>query len=135
MSWTSKRWPSNALARCACLWPRRSTPFAEGLGLRGFSRLFDHGVVVRQRLLARALPGPANDARVVDDEDRPSRHAGVSGHVVPAHAVVGDHLALEITDQVIGQPAALFGKRLVRDHRIDADSVDADAVRCLRIMP
>src|SRR4029077_3144803 len=61
-------------------------------------------------------------------EDRAPRHPRVARHIVAAHAVVGDHLALEIADQIEGQPAQLLGEGLVREDRIHADAVDADTV-------
>jgi hypothetical protein len=72
---------------------------------------------------------------VVDDEDRPARHAGVSRDVVTPHAVVGHHLSLEVADEVEGQATELFGKRLVREDRVNTDGVDADAVGDRVVVP
>ena len=53
--------------------------------------------------------------------------------VVAANAVRRDHLAFEVADQVKRQSAQLGGECLVREHRVDADAVDADS-GCDRVL-
>src|SRR5258708_31077612 len=90
--------------------------------------LFHHLVVVGEALFLGRDPCPANNTFVVDDEDRPSGDAGIPLDVIASYAVISDHLPLEVSDQVEGQPAKLFGGRVVRVDRIHADSVAPHAV-------
>src|SRR6266567_1290083 len=99
------------------------------------ARLVDHGVVVGERLPARAPPGPPHRPGPIDDEDGPARHSRVTGHIVAPHAVVRHHLALEITDEVVGETPQLFGERLVGEHGVDTDGIYADAVSGGRLIP
>jgi len=96
---------------------------------------FDDCIVVRERLLARPLPPVRDGPGTVDYINGAPRHPRISGHVITADVVVGDHLALEIADEVERQTAKLFGEGLVREHRIDADAVDADAIGGRRLVP
>ena len=89
--------------------------------------LFHHLVVVGKALFLGRDPCPANDTFVVDDEDRPAGDAGIPLDVIASYAVISDHLPLEVSDQVEGQPAKLFGERLVRVDRVHADAIDPDA--------
>ena len=50
---------------------------------------------------------------------------GLNSYYGPAHILFD--VGLEVGDQLVREPAELLGKRLVREHRIDADAVDADA--------
>jgi hypothetical protein len=63
----------------------------------------------------------------VDYEDRALGHTRVAFDVIPPYAVGGDQLALEVADELERQAAQLGGERLMREDRIDADSVDAYA--------
>src|SRR5207245_2487569 len=64
---------------------------------------------------------------------RPLGHARIALYVIATHAVRGDHLAFEVADQVERQAAELGGEGLVREHRVDADAVDADP-GCRRVV-
>src|SRR5579859_1091268 len=107
--------------------PRRDgRPLRRSL-LRDLPGLGEDAVVIRLRLLLRALPGPADDTAAVDDENGALGHPRVTLHVVAAHAERGHELALEVADQLERQPAQLCRERLVREDGVDADAIDADA--------
>jgi hypothetical protein len=72
---------------------------------------------------------------VVDDEHSPFRHAFVTGDVIATNAVVGDHRALKVGDQLKGETAELLGESLVRKDRVDADGVDTDPVGNRLLVP
>src|SRR5437879_4348393 len=94
-------------------------PYA--LCLESFEAL-EHGIVAGlvPRILEHFLV--ANDAVLVDDEDRAVGDALQADHVLVEDAVIANRLLVEIAEQRKGETLRI-GKRLQREEGIDADAV------------
>jgi hypothetical protein len=95
-------------------------------GGRDPARLRHQLVVVGHGLGVGALPGPADDPRRIDDEDRALGHSSVAGDVVAAHAEGLHRPPLEIGQQREGQASQLLDEGVVGEDRVHTDGVDAD---------